>query len=135
MVSQRCNNPSLILTLLIFFVLTFQTSLYSEEIVPSLDTDIVQKGKDNFTNKGCIACHTIGGGKLSGPDLLGVTKRREEEWLKKWLKSPDTMIYTDPIAKEMLKEFFVPMPNLGLTDEEIEQFIIYFMKNDEEVKN
>ena len=45
------------------------------------------------------------------------------------------MIYTDPIAKEMLKEFYVPMPNLGLTDEEIEQFIIYFKKNDEEVKN
>jgi len=135
MVIQRYNNLTLILTSIFFFVLTFQTSIYSEEIAPSLDTAIVQKGKDNFTNKGCIACHTIGGGKLSGPDLLGVTKRREEQWLKKWLKSPDTMIYTDPIAKEMLKEFYVPMPNLGLTDEEIEQLIIYFKKNDKQVKN
>lgn len=135
MVIQRYNNLTLILISIIFFVLTFQTSLYSEEIAPSLDTAIVQKGKDNFTNKGCIACHTIGGGKLSGPDLLGVTKRREEEWLKQWLKNPETMLQTDPIAKEMLKEFYVPMPNLALNDEEIEQLIIYFKKNDEQVKN
>lgn len=135
MVIQRYNNLTLILISIIFFVLTFQTSLYSEEIAPSLDTAIVQKGKEIYTNKGCAACHTIGNGKLSGPDLLGVTKRREDQWLKQWLKSPETMLQTDPIAKEMLKEFYVPMPNLALNDEEIEQLIIYFKKNDEQVKN
>ena len=97
------------------------------------DPDSVKKGEETFKSKGCNACHTIGKGKLSGPDLLGVTDRREEEWLKKWLKSPDKMVMTDPIAKEMLKEYYVPMPNQNLTDEQIVYLIEYFKSQD--VKN
>ncbi len=90
-----------------------------------------ETGKEIFQNKACVACHTIGMGKLAGPDLLGVTKRREKDWIKKWLKSPETMILTDPIAKELLKEYFVPMPNQGLNDQEIESLIKFFEENDE----
>ncbi|MCL4243766.1 MAG: c-type cytochrome [Candidatus Dadabacteria bacterium] len=93
-----------------------------------------EKGKQLFQQKTCAACHTIGGGKLAGPDLAGVTERREEEWLKKWLKSPDTMVMSDPIAKEMLGVYMVPMPNLGLTDEEIDALIEYFESVDEAKK-
>lgn len=93
-----------------------------------------ENGENLFNTKGCVACHTIGKGKLTGPDLLGVTKRRNEEWIKKWLKSPDTMVLSDPIAKELLKEYFVPMPNLGLNDNEIESLIEFFEKNDEHLK-
>ena len=94
------------------------------------DEEIVQKGQAVYNEKGCVACHSIGKGKITGPDLLGVTQRREEEWLRKWLKSPDTMIYTDPIAKEMLKEYLVPMPNQGLSDEEIDILVEYFKYED-----
>jgi nitrite reductase (NO-forming) len=93
-----------------------------------------EKGKQLFQQKTCAACHTIGGGKLAGPDLAGVTERREEEWLKKWLTSPDTMVMSDPIAKEMLGVYMVPMPNLGLTDEEIDALIEYFESVDEAKK-
>ena len=94
------------------------------------DPESVKLGEETFKSKGCAACHTIGKGKLSGPDLLGVTERREEDWLKKWLKSPDKMVMTDPIAKEMLKEYFVPMPNQNLTDEEVVYLIEYFKAQD-----
>ncbi|MGH7849343.1 MAG: multicopper oxidase domain-containing protein, partial [Thermodesulfobacteriota bacterium] len=60
--------------------------------------------------------------------------RRNEEWLKKWLKSPETMLMSDPIAKEMLGIYMVPMPNQGLTDEEIDVLIDYFEYEDSNKK-
>ncbi|HSE83454.1 MAG TPA: cytochrome c [Thermodesulfobacteriota bacterium] len=112
----------LALAVLTIFMMAFSSPLLGEELH--------EKGERVFQEKACVSCHTIGGGKLVGPDLKGVTKRREEGWLRKWLKSPETMIYTDPIAKEMLKEYLVPMPNQGLTDEDIDALISYFKHED-----
>ncbi len=84
------------------------------------------KGKLDFESK-CLACHTIGQGKKLGPDLAGVTKRRSDDWLAKWLKSPEKMLESDADAKAMLKEFGnIPMPNQSLSDAEIKQYIKYF---------
>ena len=88
------------------------------------------KGKEVYESKGCSACHTFVKGKLVGPDLLGVTKKREEDWLRRWMKDPDGMLKSDPIAKEMLKEFLVPMPNQGLNDEEVDAIISYLKEED-----
>lgn len=94
-----------------------------------------ETGEEIFQSKGCIACHTIGKGKLAGPDLLGVTERREEEWLRNWLKNPETMLLSDPIAQELLKEYFVPMPNQDLSDEQVEILIEYFKEMDKQNKD
>jgi nitrite reductase (NO-forming) len=93
-----------------------------------------EKGKKLFQERGCAACHTIGKGKLTGPDLAGVTERRDEEWLKKWLTSPETMLMSDPIAKEMLSVYMVPMPNQGLSDQDIDVLIDYFEYEDSNKK-
>ena len=83
-------------------------------------------GKQAFESK-CLACHSIGQGKKLGPDLAGVTKRRSEAWLAKWLKAPEAMLQTDADAKAMLKEYNnLPMPNQSLGDAEIRQYIKYF---------
>ena len=83
-------------------------------------------GKLNFESK-CVACHSVGQGRKLGPDMVGVTKRRTEEWLTRWLRSPDKMLESDPDAKAMLTEYNnLPMPNQNLSDTEIRQFIRYF---------
>jgi nitrite reductase (NO-forming) len=89
------------------------------------DPDAVA-GKLAFESK-CLACHSLGQGKKLGPDLAGVTKHRKDDWLTRWLKSPEEMLKTDEHAKAMLKEYNnIPMPNQSLTDTEIRQFLKYF---------
>jgi nitrite reductase (NO-forming) len=59
--------------------------------------------------------------------LAGVTQRRTDDWLAKWLKAPDKMLATDESAKAMLKQFNnIPMPNQNLDDAEIAQYVKYF---------
>lgn len=94
---------------------------------------VAQQGKLHFEQK-CLACHTIGGGDRMGPDVLGVTQRRDEAWLARWLKAPEQMIQTDPIAKEMMGKYKVPMPNQGLSDNEIKEYIAYFKWADANVR-
>jgi nitrite reductase (NO-forming) len=89
------------------------------------------KGKLAFESK-CLACHSIGQGAKLGPDLAGVTKRRTDDWLNRWLKSPDKMLASDEAAKAMLKEYKnIPMPNQNLDDAEIAQYLKYFHWADE----
>mgnify|MGYP003571982014 CR=1 FL=1 len=93
-------------------------------------------GKDVFQAK-CLACHTMGKGDGVGPDLKGVTERRERDWLVKWLKDPTAMLQSDPVAKEMLVKYKnVPMPNQALSDGDIDALLAYMAeaKGDEKPK-
>ncbi len=74
----------------------------------------------------CTICHTIGRGALVGPDLQGVTERREESWLKVHIQSPSVhRAQNDPIAMANLETFKFRMPDLGLTEQQVEAVIAY----------
>jgi cytochrome c2 len=91
-----------------------------------------QAGETIFKQK-CTPCHTIGKGKLIGPDLKGVTLRREEAWLFRQIKEPDKMIAeADSIATQLVKDVGgIAMAPLGLSDDEI-QTVIAFLKSIEQ---
>ena len=88
------------------------------------DPDAVE-GKLQFETK-CLACHSIGQGPKVGPDLAGVTMRRTDAWLARWLKSPETMLADDDTAKVMLKRYQLAMPNQNLTEGDIRKLMKYF---------
>lgn len=94
---------------------------------------VAVQGKLSFESK-CLACHSIAGGPKLGPDLYGVTKRRNEAWLARWMKEPEQMLQTDPDAKAMLAQWKVPMPNQNLSDEEVRQYIAYFKWADQNLR-
>ena len=58
-----------------------------------------------FFAQNCASCHTIGGGRLTGPDLKGATERKDEAWLVEFILDPKAVIDSgDPYAAEMLRE-------------------------------
>lgn len=75
----------------------------------------------------CAACHSIGGGRMIGPDLKGVTRLRTNEWLIKFIQSPVGMLKSgDQQAKAIFTEFNnVPMPDNKLTAEQINKILAY----------
>jgi len=84
------------------------------------------EGKGHF-GKICIACHTIGHGRLVGPDLKNVYLRRDEDWLIKFIQSSQTVIKSgDAYAVALFNEFNQrPMPDNPFTASEIRDIICY----------
>lgn len=91
------------------------------------DPQLAKRGKEVYIDKACTACHNITGGKTAmGGDLKNITKIRDLEWLFNFIKDPKSMLKTDGLAKQLLKEFNnIPMPQQGLTDEEVIAIIEY----------
>ena len=71
----------------------------------------VEQGKAFFASKGCIGCHKVGGGKLVGPDLKGVTARRSQEWIEKMILRPDVMTKEDDTARQLFATHLIQMTN------------------------
>ena len=65
-----------------------------------------------FFKQNCSSCHTIGGGRLTGPDLKDVSERQERDWLIRFITDPPAMLASgDAYAKKLLEEARnVPMP-------------------------
>ena len=92
----------------------------------------ISQGETLFRTR-CATCHTIGKGEeglapgLVGPDLIGVTKNREPEWLARWIAVPDKMLEErDPIAMGLYAKYNkLPMPNMRLSRVDVADLIRY----------
>ena len=87
---------------------------------------VLDKGEYFFQSQ-CSVCHTIGQGDKMGPDLLGVTARRDRAWLTRYIMAPDQMLAErDPIAVVLFEKYrSARMPNLRLSSSEVAALLSY----------
>src|SRR3990167_2837865 len=85
-----------------------------------------ESGKQIF-QRSCAACHSIGGGRLVGPDLKGVNDKRPEDWLLKFIKSSQKLVKSgDKTAAALFEEFNkMPMPDQALSDNQIKKVLAH----------
>ena len=86
----------------------------------------ISRAQATFESR-CSACHTIGAGDRIGPDLKGVTERRDPAWLARYIREPDKVrAEGDPTAAMLhVKYNRVGMPNLRLANEDVTMLIAY----------
>jgi len=89
----------------------------------------------------CSSCHTLGdtqnaGMRSIGPDLIGVTRQRDPQWLKRWIKEPDQMLAEkDALAMQLYEQYnSLAMPNLRLGDIEINALLTYLAEETERLR-
>lgn len=75
----------------------------------------------------CAACHTIGGGRLVGPDLQGVGERRSEAWLIAFIQHSQQLVASgDSTAVALFHEYQdIPMPDQPLSADDVRQVLGY----------
>ena len=82
----------------------------------------------------CSACHTIGSGKILGPDLKGVSERHNLVWIKAFIRNSQKMIADGD--EEAIKVFnensMIPMASFDFTDEQMDALLIYIIGDEEE---
>ena len=84
-----------------------------------------EAGKQIFEDS-CAACHSIGGGRGVGPDLAGITDKLPEEWLIRYIKSPQAVLKSgDERAKANRANYKMEMPDQELSDNEIKAVLAH----------
>ncbi|GAB4230777.1 MAG: hypothetical protein Kow00109_02670 [Acidobacteriota bacterium] len=73
--------------------------------IGSAVTAAVGQDAAQFFRVNCYSCHTIGGGRVTGPDLKNVTTRKDRAWLVNFILNPKEVIDSgDPYAQQLFKE-------------------------------
>lgn len=128
MKSSPFENPQLLATQLGSWLHNWKQANARKNDYADAPTQLrpLSRGEELFRTR-CASCHTVGAAATYatispiGPDLAGVTGRRDRAWLARWLKEPDRMLAEkDPLAIALYAQYNnVAMPNLRLNGTDI----------------
>lgn len=81
----------------------------------------------DYYRANCMNCHTIGGGRLTGPDLKDLGKRKDAKWLIQFMQDPRAMVergdaYAAKLVEETPGGAIMPTPP-GMTKYRAEQIL------------
>ena len=100
----------------------------------------ISAGEQIFRTR-CSSCHTLGdtenaGMRSIGPDLIGVTRQRDPQWLKRWIKEPDQMLAEkDVLAMQLYEQYNrIAMPNLRLGEIDTNAVLTYLAEETERLQ-
>jgi mono/diheme cytochrome c family protein len=88
--------------------------------------DPAEQGKTLY-QRNCLSCHTLGGGDTVGPDLKGITERRDLEFVRRFIAEPGTVIAEgDPEVLALVEKYRgLQMPDLGLPPADVDAIVAY----------
>lgn len=102
-------------------------SLISLVVIMLLNLNAKSQDGPSVFKKNCAVCHSIGNGKLVGPDLKGVDKKYDIKWLTKWVKSSQSLVKkNDQKALQIFNDNNkMIMPDQAVSDDEIKTVIAF----------
>jgi len=101
-------------------------------LVVSIYSGLNAQDPEEFFAKNCFSCHTIGGGRLTGPDLKNVSERKDAAWLEKFILNPQAVINSgDNYAASMLRNSRgVVMPQVTGLNVTLTRALLKFIKTE-----
>ena len=99
-------------------------------LADDVDAALAAQGEAVFTIK-CSACHKFDEA-FTGPPLGQVLSQRTPEFVMNMMLNPDEMVQRHPEVKALLGQYFIPMPNQNLTEDDARAVLEYLRDNQTE---
>lgn len=91
--------------------------------IGAIQEELAERGEEVFTIK-CSACHKLDE-RYVGPPLQDVTERRSPVFVMNMILNPAEMVERHPEVKALLAQYYTPMPNQNLTEDEARAVLEY----------
>ncbi|MDT8370171.1 MAG: cytochrome c [Longimicrobiales bacterium] len=92
----------------------------------AIDAALAAEGETAFATK-CSACHKLDG-RYVGPRLGTVLDRRRPEYVMNMMLNADEMVKRHPVVRELLAQFYTPMP-VQVTDPDEARAILEYLRS------
>lgn len=118
----------------LWFAVSFLT--FSLFLMMSNTTHAQKNGKSIYENR-CASCHKLSNQELVGPGLANVNKRRDQEWLVKFIRNSQKLIKEgDKLANRLYNQYnqTIMPSHTDLSKDDILNLLDYIKKESEGVE-
>jgi cytochrome c2 len=120
-----------------FSVTSLSLAIALSIMMPSIGFSQDEIDGEALFKKLCTQCHTIGKGKLIGPDLYEVHKRvPSEEWMVPWIQNSQALVKSgDEYAVKIFEEYNKTVMTANAVSDDEARAIIQYVKDEGERSN